>query len=410
MTEYLASPEPIEIFRDSEGRTGQWVRSHSPYNGQFRSPDSPPSVIGELDVEGRESDEGSSHSLPPKMMLRYPDGRGNVPISHWHYDGHRHHYPHRDAPFHGPVPRSRPHTPHRSPDDGDFDSAPEEIQILPADPNVQPQRVTGSYRPRRSSEPFHPREQPVRNRVDEELYDTPPPRYVSTTLNVPTAAPMVYSHSQHIHDPYDHHHPSHSHSRGNRPPPSIVYAPAPRHNTDHYAPPTIVYSSSHKAAPGMSHTVSAPTGSGFPQYSRIATVPHPPMHSHLNAVHEEPRYAPKGPRPREDLPRAHTPISEAASGDSSSTYYVLPTPGQKVKVLVGPEPSLYHGSSTTKSGSSPRTPESASGHGLRRPFFSRLISFATDFSKGPRSSRKNLHRRHSVDAGIPSRAHSRDRR
>ncbi|KAL4068124.1 hypothetical protein J3A83DRAFT_4097319 [Scleroderma citrinum] len=372
------------------------------------------------------------------MMLKYADGRGNIPISHWHYD--HPHYSHRDPHYRGPAPRSRPQTPHQrsksamghrppppiyhhlehddlhyhsekygqpiSPDDLDYESAPEDIQILPADPNVQPHRVTGSYRPRRSSEPFRGRTQPPPTRDGSDVYDTPPPRYVSTTLNVP--ASVTYSHSQHIHDPYDHHHSSHSNSRGNRPPPSIVYAPGHRQNTDHFAPPTIM----HAKPPGMNHTISASTGSSFPQYPRITTTPYPSVHGHLGALQEEPRYGPRGPRPREDLPRVRVPISESTgSGDSGSTYYVLPSAGQKVKVLNGPEPSLYNGSSTTKSTSLPRTPDSAIGFGPKRPFFSRLISFASDFSrgsKGSRSSRKNLHRRHSID--ISTRSQSRDRR
>ncbi|KAI6028893.1 hypothetical protein F5J12DRAFT_400632 [Pisolithus orientalis] len=374
------------------------------------------------------------------MMLRYSDGRGDIPISHWHYDGQ--HYPQKQSLYRGPAPRSRPQTPHRyshdrsrsvaghrpvtpghhyhghdgyhhsekfgqpiSPEDPDYESAPEDIQVLPADPNAKPQRVTGSYRPRRSSEPFRARSQSQPSR-DSDVYDSPPPRYVSNTLNVPA---VTYSHSQRIHDPYDHHHPSHSHSRGNRPPPSIVYAPGNNRNTDHYAPPTIVYAS-HKA-PGMNHAVSSPAGSGFPQYPRIVNAPYPPVHNHRVPVQEEQRYGPKGPRPREDIPRSHTPISEAASGESGSTYYVLPSAGQKVKVLVGPEPSLYNGSASTKSVSMPRTPDSVTGRIPRRPLFSRILSFASDLSnlsRTSRSSRKNLYRRHSVD--ISTRSQSRDRR
>ena len=420
MTEHTASPEPIaKISGASDERIAHWVDTHIPYNGQFRSPDSPPSVVEEIERASHHSDEDSSHSLPPKMVLKYSDGRGE-PISHWHYDPH---YPH----YRGPAPRSRPQTPHQrsksaighrppppiypvdhghplAPEELDYDSAPEDIQILPADPSAQPQRVTGSYRPRRLSEPFrgHPPPPPTR---DADVYDSPPPRYVTQTLNVP--ASVTHSHPQHIRDPYNHHHPNHSYSRGNRPPPSIVYN---YHNTDHFTPPTIVHAP--PKAPGLNRTGSSPNG--FPQYPRITTKPYPPVHSQLG-LPEEKRYGPRGPRPREDTLRA-SPISKSTSGSSNSTYYVLPNAGQKIKVLVspqpnalfpllrltctlsqnGPEPSLYNGSSA-KSPSLPRTPDSATTFGFKRPLFSRFFSF----------SRKDFQRRHSID--VP-RSQSRDRR
>lgn len=371
MTEYTTSPDAVQVFRSSQERTAYWVRSHSPHHAKFHSPDSPPSVVGE--VEERASDEDSDHSLPPKMVLRYPDGRADIPISHWHYENA--HDPHREpGSRHGPNSRPRPHTAYHSHDrarsatdayspphsryhdhavphhhsarhglprayEDDFSTPPEEIHILPSDPNVQPHRPTGTYRPRRSSEP--PRRQQGAPLEDEpEVIEPLAPHYPPNHVEGPP--PVMYSHSQHIHDPYDHQHPSHSHSRGNRPPPSIVYAAGHHHASDHYAPPTIVYAP-HKA-PGMTYTVSAPTGSGFPQYPRITATPYNPVRSNLSSVHEEPRYGPRGSMHREhSMPRAPTPISEVASGDSGSTYYIIPTPGQKVKVLVSSLrcPSLF---------------------------------------------------------------------
>lgn len=408
-------------------RTASWVYSQTSYSDQLCSPDSPRSPVEDVAVEGPGSDRSSSSSLPPKMVLKYSDGRGDVPISHYE------NYPRRQPSHRGPTSHSRPQTPHRhshdrsrsvaghrpvtpahhyhghdefyysekygqvvSPNYVDYDSAPEEIQVLPADPNAKPQRVTGSYRPRRASEPYQPLplSQPSR---ESEVYGTPPPRHVHHTFNVPV---VTYSHSPRTHDPYDHHYPSHSYSRGNRPHPSIGYPSAHNRNTDHYAPPPNVYPSN--KVPGMNHVVSPPAGTGFPQYSRVVPTPYPPVHSHSHRghAHEEQRYVPRGPRPREDMPRSHTPVSEAASGDTTGTYYVLPLPLQKVKSLAGTEPSLYNGSATTKSASSmPRTPDSIRGRGPN--WFSRMLSKAT------RSSR-SLHRRHSVD--ISTRSQSRGRR
>ncbi|KAI6008655.1 hypothetical protein EDC04DRAFT_3122943 [Pisolithus marmoratus] len=328
---------------------------------------------------------------------------------------------HRQPPYRGPTSHSRPQTPHRyshdrsrsvaghrpvtpsrhyhghhdlyhsekygnpmSPDELDYESTPEDIKILPPDPNAKPQRVTGSYsaRPRRSSEPYRAHPQSPRAR-DSDVYDTPPLRHLSTTLNVPA---VTYSHSQRIQDPYDHHHLGRSHSRGNRPHAPIVHAPGHNRNTDHYAPP--------RKPPGIGHIVPSPTG---PQYPRIANVPHPRAHSYRGPVLEEQRHGPKGPR---DIPRSHTPVSEAVSGETGNTYYILPPAGQKMKVLAGPEPSLYNGSESTKSASMPRTPNSIVGRGLRR-----ILHFASDFSKAPWPSRP---RSHSVD--VSRRSQSRDRR
>ncbi|KAG1863635.1 hypothetical protein DFJ58DRAFT_774230 [Suillus subalutaceus] len=424
MTEYTSSPEAVQVFRDSRERTEHWVRSHSPLHSQFYSPESPPSVVSDIDFDDCSSDNGSSHSLPPKMMLRYGDGR-DVPISHWHYDnGGSHKGSSHSSSSHPHLQHSHQHRPHdrsrsaadacpaRGPRHSEYagyhhsstrnahrvvpeDLEPEEIQILPSDPHATPYDSRNEkYRPRRASEPYRPeplQSPPHKNAV--EIPATPLPRHAPS--NHGTAAPPVtYSHSQPIPQQYEQHHPAHSHSR-NRPPPSIVYAPGSHHATDHYAPPTIVYAPT--KAPGMTYTVSAPTGSGFPQYPRITPAPYPTVHSRLASIHEEARYGMRGPLPREDRPRVSAPISEADSCGSGSTYYVIPTPGQKVKVLPGPAPSLYTATSTTKSPSSPQS----SSTGFKKPFFSRLFSFASDLSKGSKtpkfSSKTKLRRRHSLD-------------
>lgn len=363
MTEYTSSPEAVQVFRNSRERTEHWVRSHSPFHSQFYSPESPPSVASDIDIDDRASDNGSSHSLPPKMMLKYGDGR-DVPISHWHYDNggsHKgsshtgsssshphpqhsyHHRPHdrsRSAADAYPVrgPRHPEHTgyhhssvrnAHRAVPE---DLEPEEIQILPSDPHATPYDSRNEkYRPRRASEPYRPeplQSPPHKNAV--EILATPLPHHAPSHHGT-AAPPVTYSHSQPIPRQYEQHHPAHSHSR-NRPPPSIVYAPGSHHATDHYAPPTIVYAPT--KAPGMTYTVSAPTGSGFPQYPRITPAPYPTVHSHLASIHEEGRYGMRGSLSRQDRPRAPSPISEVGSCESGSTYYVIPTPGQKVKVLV----------------------------------------------------------------------------
>ncbi|KAH7929659.1 hypothetical protein BV22DRAFT_1029288 [Leucogyrophana mollusca] len=440
MTEYTTSPDAVQVFMSSRERTEHWVRSHSP-SLQFNSPSSPPSLIEDMSDE-RESDDESTHSLPPKMLLKYGNGR-DIPISHWHYDNsdRARSSSHRDSGSHGS--QSRPHTAHHYSHDRsksgyaaptyahrdkrhnvsdsayyssirqahrtelDFavSQSPEEIRILPSDPNAPPQPAAN--RPRRASEPpTHHVSQPSGSRFVEE---TSTLRHSS---HIGGAQPVTYSHSQPLpmQNPYDKYLPHHSH-RSSRPPPAIVYAPGGRHPSDHYSPPTMVYAP-HKA-PGMTYTVSAPNPHSVPQYPRITPSPYPSAHPHLTSVDEESRMArhrsksPRGPRSRRDGgPRSHTPISEAGSGDSGSTYYVIPVPGQKVKVLVGPDASLYTATSTTKSPPSPRS----NSTGFKKPLFSRLFSFASDLSKSSKNSSKSnrrLQRRHSTDASIHS--HSRER-
>ncbi|KAG0695276.1 hypothetical protein DFH29DRAFT_1005616 [Suillus ampliporus] len=369
----------------------------------FYSPESPPSVASDIqDLEERQSDNGSSHSLPPKMMLKYGDGR-DIPISHWHYENGGSH----KGSSHSSSSRPHLHNHHRHAHDRSrsaADAYPTRAPRHPehtgntnpsSDPHATPYDSRNEkYRPRRASEPYRPEpllSPPHKSAV--EVPPTPSPRY-APSRHAPAAPPVTYSHSQPIPRQYEQHHPAHSHSR-NRPPPSIVYAPGSHHTSDHYAPPTIVYAPT--KAPGMTYTVSAPTGSGFPQYPRITPAPYPTVHSHLASIHEEARYGSRGPLPREDRPRAPSPISEADSCGSGSTYYVIPTPGQKVKVLPGPAPSLYTATSTTKSPSSPQS----SSTGFKKQFFSRLFSFASDLSRVSKpptlSSKTKLRRRHSLD-------------
>ncbi|OBZ67908.1 hypothetical protein A0H81_12140 [Grifola frondosa] len=65
--------------------------------------------------------------------------------------------------------------------------------------------------------------------------------------------------------------------------------------------------------------------------------------------------------PRTPRSRSQTPSlsgSDSRSDTSGSTYYVLPSPGQKVQIVVPNSASVYTASSTTKSAHSPRSPHS----------------------------------------------------
>ena len=88
MTEYATDPEVIQEFMNARDRTTNWVHVHS-HGINFVPASSPPSMVSDEDAPSygpSESDASSSHSLPPRMLLRYDDGRPDVPVSHDSYE------------------------------------------------------------------------------------------------------------------------------------------------------------------------------------------------------------------------------------------------------------------------------------------------------------------------------------
>ncbi|KAA1475022.1 hypothetical protein DENSPDRAFT_402112 [Dentipellis sp. KUC8613] len=83
MTEYTTSPEAVAQWMSSRARTANWVTTHA--NGtNFVSPSVAPSLVSDSDdglSSPTESDAESSHSVPPRMLLRYPDGRPDIPVT-----------------------------------------------------------------------------------------------------------------------------------------------------------------------------------------------------------------------------------------------------------------------------------------------------------------------------------------
>lgn len=83
MTEYTSSPAAIEQYRSARARTADWVTVHHNDPSNFLSPSVPPSLIDDSDdgMSTPSDSDFSSHSVPPRMMLKYPDGRPDIPIS-----------------------------------------------------------------------------------------------------------------------------------------------------------------------------------------------------------------------------------------------------------------------------------------------------------------------------------------
>ena len=84
MTEYTSSPEAIEQWMTQRDRTRHWISSNS---GTQYTPSIAPSLNGGTIWDEYEPSEcGSSHSIPPTMMLHYADNK-KILVTPEGYDG-----------------------------------------------------------------------------------------------------------------------------------------------------------------------------------------------------------------------------------------------------------------------------------------------------------------------------------
>ncbi|KAI0046404.1 hypothetical protein FA95DRAFT_1573169 [Auriscalpium vulgare] len=83
MSEYTSDPVAVEAYLASRARTANWIATLGP---TVSSPSVAPSLVSDtedgLSSPDDDSDAESSHSQPPRMVLRWPDGRPDVPVSH----------------------------------------------------------------------------------------------------------------------------------------------------------------------------------------------------------------------------------------------------------------------------------------------------------------------------------------
>ncbi|KAJ3814976.1 hypothetical protein EV368DRAFT_61184 [Lentinula lateritia] len=80
MTESYISPSDIAQYHGSQDRVRNWITAHADH--VFTSPNIPPSELDDQDaLSSPPSDVESSHSVPPRLKLQYPDGRES-PIPH----------------------------------------------------------------------------------------------------------------------------------------------------------------------------------------------------------------------------------------------------------------------------------------------------------------------------------------
>jgi len=417
MTAYTSSPEAIREYMTAKERTEWWIRHH-PSAEQY-SPSAPPSDRDDLEEDGQsytvyDSDAESTHSVPPKMLLKYGDGRPDIPISHWYHDEDPHHGSKREND--GAQSRTPPHQSHRRGRSDqlmrpaglhmDATSAPypEEIRVLPSQSTATPKSATSQDRRRAKSQPRHgyspphepapplPRYPSQHTPTLHTIY-TPTPRPMHPTTFLPPAPQVAYSQSHPMYHGRNAYTSRQSENilHRNISPPSIAYAS--RHSKNNYAPPTMIHHQ--HGAPGLTFSQSAP----LPRH------PQAPFQGGLTSVDEEilATRSKNGSRGLARMPmaqagahprRSHSP---SPSEESSSTYYMVPSQSQGHKVqIIPPDRSLYTATSTTQSPSPPHSSTS------KKPFFSRFFNIAeklasVDHSRSS-SHGKRLQRRHSADA------------
>ncbi|KAJ7461610.1 hypothetical protein FB451DRAFT_1341258 [Mycena latifolia] len=416
MTEYTTSSQAIRDYLSSKERTKHWVRARIEPPDQCYSPSAAPSIFYDPDVipTSPPSEAGSTHSVPPKMVLRYTDGRPDEPIPVQPDDPY---FMKRGGSRGSKGSKVRPHesvrshtlpTPHRSrAGSHGAPRGPEEIHILPSHAGDAPRSVAHSSHTRSKSLPRN-----AYSQTQDPMPELPAQHGLPGPLPLPRPGPLV-TFSQPPPPPPGQPWNGYGTVPGRRHahPPPIVYAPSHRTARPHYAPPAM-FSHPPKMGPnGVIYSHSAPVPSGH--YQKYPT-PYPSAvasSAHMSAVNEERRSGSRTPHRDRSRSRQLSPASSSSSltgsDGSGSTYYVLPTGRQKVHVIHTPEASA---SSASHSPTSPRSSSS-----VKKPFFQRLLGFAEKrlFSdagrgSGSGSSRggRRLQRRHSTGGSGSGRSRS----
>ncbi|KAJ6490714.1 hypothetical protein C8R47DRAFT_457023 [Mycena vitilis] len=431
MTEYTTSSQAIRDYLSSKERTKHWVQSRVDPPELCYSPSYAPSILSDPEfVPPPPSDTGSTHSLPPKMVLRYSDGRPDEPI--YNQDG-------GGVPLKRGGSKLRPReslrsqtlpTPNRSRSGshgGGAPRVPEEIRILPSHAVDAP----------RSAAHSHTRSKSLPRNAYSQIQEPVPalPSHHSHATNgaglpgplpLPRPGPMVtFSQPppQAWHNPALI--PAGSHGRRHAPPP-IVYAPSHHSGSrPHYAPPAM-YTHPPKMGPnGMIYSHSAPVPSSH--YPPKYPTPYPSViapSTHMSSVNEERRSGSRTPNRHHDRSRSRgggaarqmSPASSTSSftgsNGSGSTYYVMPTGRQKVHVIHTADTSSHTASSHAHSPTSPRAESKSS---VKKPaLFQRLLGFAEkrlfsssgDSARGSSRGGRRLHRRHSTGGSGSGRSRS----
>ncbi|KAK0196590.1 hypothetical protein F5146DRAFT_1152674 [Armillaria mellea] len=349
MSHYTADPVIVQEYKDSQSRVAGWVAGTE--GAEFYSPNAPPTELdeGERILGSPFSDAWSSISVPPRLKLRFTDGRPDEPIPNSQRDAAKGH---------------KSSTRHR-------------------------EKRDDSYRTRSLSGRS-------RHGQVEQLAVSIPRRDPNPAFSVPFYPPSMASFqgpqvkfSQPQPVPSRHGSVSHPHKRT---PPAIVYAPSGPFHAN-YQPPVIYNYMPNVGPNGMVYSHSAPVKHQAPHYPPSNATPYP-YDEYAVQISREPSHQRAGSALQRRAP------SFAASDESGSTYYVIPTGKQKVHVIVShPSPTSTKSPSSSKSPVSPMYPSPIQ----KKPFLQRLFSLAPRLSfssassgKGSTHTSRRLHRRHST--------------
>jgi hypothetical protein len=360
MTEYTTDPEAIAHYLAARARTAHWVDSLT--GKALAAPSFPPSLVSDTDdgLSSQDSDGESSHSLPPRMVLRYPDGRPDVPVStdpRWPPQGQK---PTTPAPFdarpragsgsHG-YPPSNPNIHSRAPSNGFplyvsppppvVATHPETIHVRPSPTSPIPQQGPISYIP---PDPHHSTS-PSTSARQRSMRSTPSSRRPPVSLQMIYTPPAPASQSRSA--PVS---PTHESFLAAQQPPPL---PPPSASHPPIAAPSPVYGF---PSPTSAHE---PPPTGPPTHSRT----HSRTHSYdSNNSYPHPQAAPgatSGPpsaypgtssqRQRRHSSRTGTSHGHAEVAQSQSQAPAPYTESSHASMGVGGGPSFASGASGTGS-------------------------------------------------------------
>ncbi|KAI0266263.1 hypothetical protein BC834DRAFT_149593 [Gloeopeniophorella convolvens] len=274
MTEYTTDPDAIAHYLAARARTANWVDSLS--GKALVAPSIPPSLVSDTDdgLSSQDSDAESSHSLPPRMILRYPDGRPDIPVSgqpQWHPPGQKPALPPYSgrprAGSHGYTP-SNPNIHSRAPSNAGplyipppppiMIHQPETIHVRPSPTSPSAQKSANSYLSANShNSPVSSRSKSMRS-----AHSRPPPPPLQMIYTPP--APSSQSRSAPVS-------PIRASFQGaQQPPPVPIAAPSPVYG---FSSPTPALELPPAGPPPQSRTQSYSSGQSHPHPPAAAAAP-----------------------------------------------------------------------------------------------------------------------------------------
>lgn len=349
-------------------RTAHWVESYTAESAGLVSPSIPPSILSDVSFCAPSETE-SSRSVPPRMVLRYGDGRPDIPI-----------------PVEDTGARIRRKTNTSKSSTTSRGTSPTLIPPLSYSSSNHRRERSSSQRSSPPTHTFRPRS-PL---APEEIRVLPSRQYTSNSLpgrsksvprnttspSVPRPFPTSYSSMTTSEPPHTWH--PYIRERSHYPqkqPHAMSFAPFYSNVRDHENPPVSHYYHTHDPRGAVfNHCV--PFQNSVGRY-------------HDDSMLDQPSRSLAGKRRVDTLENRKPPLplltslnqSSSTSLDSHESYHVLPSAGRKLHVIPASPDSATTPTSTTRSSASPQLSE------LRKaPFFRRLLSFAGRYTSPSRKS------------------------